>query len=468
MKAKIQKILYYSEWNNPAVEWVFRFFSSTIGCTFCATKEIDQAVIVYTKAPAQKEQHHIPLREEYYDKKQRFCLYNGYWVPEAARRRAFPLDYVGLVFRLLTLMDELNVPDAQRDALGNLPLDLRIPRLQFCDRPMVDEAVQSFKQELIARHLLQEEDLLPRWPGGKRYAVVITHDTDGPCLLEPKELAKAGAKGIMRRDGMEARAFVEGVHRLLTRGSDPYFNFSQWAAFEQSLGTRSAFYIYMKGKQVPDHVHNPLYRVSTSRAKWRVLHELVDRGWEIGLHSSIHALERDEYIREEKDELERFLGQPVRGHRSHYWSIDWRHPDNSLRRLAAIGIGYDCSIAWKGVPGFRSATVTPYHPYDFQHHSGLALLEIPTNLMDGHLFEYYQRTEPYLWFALMTQHVKTHGGVLNLDWHTRTWVDRFSYRGWRTFLVEQLQKLVHMNEAWFATPKELYDHWLARERQIEG
>lgn len=468
MKTKIQKISYYSEWHNPAVEWVFRFFSSAIGCTFCPAKEIDQAVVVYTKAPAQKEQFHIPFRREYYDRTQRFCLYNGYWVPETACKSAFPLDYVGLVFRLLTLMDELNIPDTQRDSLGNLQLYRQIPRLEFGDRPMADEAVQSLKQELVARHLLQEGDLLPRWPRGKRYAVVITHDTDGPCLLEPKELAKAGAKGMMRRDGKEARAFAAGVYRLLTRGPDPYFNFSQWAMFEQSLGAKSAFYIYVRGKQVPDHVHNPLYRVSASRAKWRVLHELVDRGWEIGLHASIHALDRDEYIREEKDKLEQFLGQPVRGNRSHYWSLDWRHPDASLRRLAAIGIMYDCSIAWKGMPGFRSATVTPYHPYDVQQHGSLALLEIPTNLMDGHLFEYQQRTEPYGWFALMAQHVKTHGGVLNLDWHTRTWVDRFSYHGWRTFLAGQLEKLAHTNEAWFVTPQELCDHWLARERQIEG
>jgi len=468
MIANMQKILYYAEWHSPAVEWVFRFFSSAIGCTFSPTHEMNQAVVVYTKTPGQREQLHIPFRPEYYDKQQWFCLYNGYWVPASARAAAFPLDYVGLVFRLLTLMDEQNVPDTQRDPLGNLQLHLQVPRLEFCNRPMVDEVVQSFKQGLVVRRILQEKDTLPRWPLGKRYAVVITHDTDGPCLLEPKELVKAGAKGLMRRDGMEAQAFLEGVRRLLTRGEDPYFNFSQWAAFEQSIGAKSAFYIYMRSKRTPDHVHNPLYHVRTSRAKWRVLHELADRGWEIGLHASIHALERDEYIQEEKDLLEQFLGQPVRGNRSHYWSIDWRHPDDSLRRLAAIGMLYDCSIAWKGVPGFRSATVTPYHPYDPQQHAGLTLLEIPTNLMDGHLFEYQQQTEPSLWFTLMTQHVKMHGGVLNLDWHTRTWVDMFSYHGWRTFFVQQLQKLVTMNEAWFATPEELCEHWMARERQIEG
>lgn len=465
---KTQKIYYYSEFNSHVVEWVFRFFSSAIGCTFCAVKELSQAAVVYAKAPGQGKQLHIPFRDEYYDQRQRFCLYNGYWVPETMRVAALPIDYVGLVFRLLTLMDELNVPKAQRDPLGNLQLDLQIPRLEFCDRPMVDEVVQAFKQELIAHQLLREDGLLPRWPDGKRYAVVLTHDTDGPCLLEPRELAKAGAKGLLRRDGMEARAFLAGVYRLATGGNDPYFNFSQWAACEQSLGARSAFYVYMRSKRVPDHRHNPLYRVSRSRAKWRILHELVDRGWEIGLHASIHALERNEYVQDEKAELERFLGQAVRGNRSHYWSIDWSHPNDSLRRLAAMGMLYDCSIAWKGVPGFRSATVTPYHPYDAQNHQGLTLLEIPTNVMDGHLFEYQRQTDPSSWFVSITQHVRAFEGVLNLDWHTRTWVDKFSYRGWRTFLVRQLQKLVDTNEAWFTTPQALCEHWLAREQQIEG
>ena len=469
LKRKAQKIFYYSEFDHPAVDWVFKFFSTAIGCTFYPATELRQASVVYTSISVEAEQVHIPVWHEYYDQQRTDCaLHDGYWIPETRREVACSIDYVGLVFRLLTLMDELNVPESARDPLGNLPLDLQLPRFTFCDRPMVDEVVQAFKKKLIEHHILREEESLPRWLGGKRYAVVITHDTDGPCLLESKELLKAGFKGLLRGNAMEGRAFLEGSRRIVAGRSDPYFNFSKWAAFEHLLGAKSAFYIYMKCQQVPNHIHNPLYRVSTSSAKWSILRELVDRGWEIGLHASIHALEQDHYVRAEKEALEQFLGQPVAGNRSHYWSIDWNRPDDSFRRLVAMGLIYDCSLAWKDVPGFRSATVTPYHPYDPQNRQGFTLLEIPTNLMDGHLFEYQQATDPHQWFASITKHVRTHGGVLNLDWHTRTWVDKFSYRGWRTFLVQQLKKLVETKEVWFTTPKELCEYWLARERQLEG
>ena len=59
---------------------------------------------------------------------------------------------------------------------------------------------------------------------------------------------------------------------------------------------------------------------------------------------------------------------------------------------------------------------------------------------------------PYAQLASLVDHVKTYGGVLNIDWHTRTWVDKFSYAGWRSFIVTELAKLTENGEAWFTTP----------------
>src|SRR5690348_2957814 len=98
MRTKTQKICYYSECNHQVVEWVFRFFSSAIGCTFCAVKDLSQAAVVYAKAPGQEKQLHIPFRGEYYEQQQSFCLSNGYWVPEEQRAASFPIDYVGMAF----------------------------------------------------------------------------------------------------------------------------------------------------------------------------------------------------------------------------------------------------------------------------------------------------------------------------------------------------------------------------------
>ncbi len=237
------------------------------------------------------------------------------------------IDYIGLISRLLTLTDELNRPDDARDELGNLAPGLYFPRLAFRDHPSVDEAVQTLKQQLVEHNLLRIDELLPRWPNEKRYAVLITHDTDGPCLLEPKELCKAGLKGLVRLNIPEMQAFIEGSRKILTKGRDPYFNFSNWAEFEQIFSTQSAFYIYVRSREVPDHIHNPLYHVDKSREKWNILSSLAELGWEIGLHVSINALQKDHYIQAEKTILEDFLGKQVVGARCHYWSMNWRNPN---------------------------------------------------------------------------------------------------------------------------------------------
>lgn len=462
----MQKILYYSEMKDSAVDWVFKFFSMAIGCAFQSTSEPHLAAVVYTNGLVDVEQLRIPIWHKYYDSTAEHCLgSNGYWVPREMRDAEAPVDYVGLVFRLLTLVDELTIPTEARERFGNL-LRVNFPRSEFRNRPMVDEAVQALKQQLVERGFLQESELLQRWPGGKHYAILLTHDTDGPCLLEPMELAKAGVKAVIRRDKRHMQTFLEGSRRLITGGPDPYFNFSHWATFEQALGATSAFYIYVKSKGVPNHLNNPVYHVKKTKAKWNILHELVDRGWEIGLHSSIYGLEKDEYIRAEKSDLEDFLGKPIVGNRGHYWRINWRNPTESFRRLEAAGMIYDCSMAWKDSPGFRSGTVIPYHPYDAARGAGLKLLQIPTSIMDGHLFEYQKESNPHTWFALIVEHVRSHGGVLNLNWHTRTWVDKFWYVGWKSCLAEELVKLAETGEAWFTTPRDLSKHWLAREQQL--
>ena len=463
----MKHLSYYSEIKDPAVDWVFRFLSTAIGCRFYPVTELDQASVVYSNLPAQGDQLQIPIWTPCYNGTYtHFILPIGYWLPDYAAVSAVSTDFISLVLRLLTLADEIALPDNMRDRLGNLSTHSAFPRSAYGDLPMVDMAVQQFKQKLVERGLLREDELLPRWPKGKRYAVLITHDTDGPCLLDTRELVKAGIKGFFAFDTPEKQAFFEGCRGRILGNSDPYFNFSRWAEFEQSLGVTSAFYIYVKSKGVPGHIHNPPYRVKKSDSKWDILHELADRGWEIGLHSSIHALRNDSYLQTEKKDLENFLGETVVGNRCHYWRINWRDPSESLRSLESVGITYDCSIAWKDRPGFRSGTVTPYHPYDPKQSYNLRLLEIPTNIMDGHLFQYQKKSDPSTGFASIVQSVKKYGGVLNLDWHTRTWVDHFSYAGWRSFLVEKLVELAESGEGWFTTPRNLSEFWLSREKQI--
>lgn len=457
------QLLYFSEEVNPSVDWVFRYFSLVLGCAFQRTTELHRASVVYANRSEVTGQLCIPVWREYYQPAAEHCLNRGgYWVPREMRDTEMLIDYVGLTFRLLCLCDELALPSHARDASGNLSSSYVFPRMDLGNRPMVDEALSMFKQTLVERGLLPASEFQPRWPDGKQYALLMTHDTDGPCLLEFPELAKAGLKGFIKGNRREREAFWAGSRQRLTGGPDPYFNFASWAAFEQTLDARSAFYLYAHSAHVPGHIHNPPYHLKKSRAKWDILRELSQRGWEIGLHTSIHAIEDVSYIQAEKRKLEDFLGQAVAGSRSHYWRINWQNPEESFRRLQEAGLSYDCSMAWRTAPGFRSGTALPYYPFDSSRGQGFDLLEIPTSVMDGHLFQYQAESDAHSLFTAIVKQVKECGGVLNLDWHTRTWVNRFSYTDWRRFLVQELQEIASTGEAWFTTPGKLADHWRQR------
>lgn len=464
----MQQIPYHAQRNAPQVEWVFQFFSLALGCAFVPVTDPEQAAIIYGERPIAPGQVHIPIWQACYNAHEPHDITPQGYLPQAMPATSGPRDSVGLVFRLLNLLDEQALPEQVRDPLGNLTPGGAFRSGEARLRPLADEAVQAFKQLLVEQGLIKEAELLPRWPEGKQFAVLITHDTDGPCLLEPMELAKAGIKGMLRSDQPELHAFLQGIKCRVTGAPDPYFAFAHWADFEASIGAKSAFYLYAKCASVPRHLHNPYYQISSHKARWKILRQLADRGWEIGLHSSIHGLETDHYLRAEKNKLETVLGAPIIGNRAHYWSIDWRNPLTSFRRLAALGFVYDASLAWKDSPGFRSGTTLPYYPYDPETGKSLKLLELPTTIMDGHLFQYQAATDPHTLFGKVVQQVQQHGGVLHLDWHTRTWADRFTYAGWRSFLQKELSHLADTGAAWFTTPQELNAHWRKRQQRLQG
>ena len=375
-------------------------------------------------------------------------------------------DLVAGAARLLTLVEERQVrPEGRRDGgvfpVGSLPPSRR----SVLAEPLVEWHAQELRRRLDGARKLPAT-LAPRWPHGKSYGVSVTHDSDGPRLHQPAELAKAAAKFLLRRSRTEGEAFIEGVRTRLLRRPDPYFAYDQWAAFESNLGFRSAFYLYMPSS-APTHPRDPPYHVD-GHPRWHILRDLVDDGFEVGVHAGIRASEGREHLADERTRLGSWLGQPIRGVRHHYWRLDWNDPISTLRHHSAVGYQYDCSIAWLDRPGLRAGTSAPYHPFDALAGGPLALLELPTTIMDGHLFEYMRLNEQAALRAALNvgASIARAGGLLNLDWHERTWCNQFSYRGWRSVLVALLDQLVRDGDAWFATPTEVADWWTSRERAL--
>jgi hypothetical protein len=384
-----------------------------------------------------------------------------WWVP-VRRAEDRPVDLVGGIARLLNLLDESQVADGERGVDGVFMVSALPPaRGAMYASPMVDWHVAELGR-LLRTAGVDIASGEPRWPNGARYAVVLTHDTDAAGLHDLRELLRVCVRAARYRSPWMLAATISAAVGWLRRSPDPQFQFAGWASLERAMGVRSAFYLHARdGRQ--RHVHDPTYAVD-GHPRWKVLGDLVEAGWEVGVHAAIESGRASAQLARERELLEAVVRHPVRGLRHHYWRLDWRAPWRTFRHHVEAGYTYDTSIAWRDRHGFRAGTSQPYRPLDPERRSTLDILELPTTVMDGHLFEYLGLTSAEATATLrrLATTVSDAGGVLNLNWHQETYGNRHAHRGWRDTYENVVRELADAPDAWIATPYEVAGWWLER------
>ena len=374
-------------------------------------------------------------------------------------------DLVGGMFRLLTLADEADVSETSRNRLGVFDtLSLPDERRAGARRPYVEHHL-----DILWRQIEQwRPDLrrVPRWPDGKRWAVVLTHDTDAVSLGRPGALLYNAGKLVLRRERVRLGMLAAGLRHWRSPMDDPYFGFTTWRRIENDWGIKSAFYLFVKPRHVPRHVHDSRSAVTDRGIDPGLFREMADAGWEFGLHASILTRHAPHGFAESRRMLEDLLQRPVLGLRHHYWAVDWTAPWKTFRQQAEAGFVYDTSIAWRDVPGLRAATCLPYRPFDPERRTAVDLWELPTALQDGHLL---QATDPEGALATaegMLEEIRDIEGVLVLNWHTEAANSPYDRAGYREVLERLLNRVLAESDAWITTPGRLVEHWTARERLV--
>jgi hypothetical protein len=64
------------------------------------------------------------------------------------------------------------------------------------------------------------------------------------------------------------------------------------------------------------------------------------------------------------------------------------------------------------------------------------------------------------------ERVRRVGGMLALNWHTESAMDRYRYRNQSAVLKRLLRRLREDSDAWFTVPWELTQHWMERQRRL--
>lgn len=382
-------------------------------------------------------------------------------------------DLIGGTFRLLTFADERQVGDADRDRRGVFLTSALSPaRGAIAQNPVVEHHASTILECLLAARPRLAEARLPRWPDGKHYALVLTHDVDHLHLGALPELLTNALKFALRREQVYFRLWLRGLSYIGRLSRNPFFAFREWQAWEAARGFRSAFYLFVRPRGVPADINDCKSSVASRRVDWAALRQLAAEGWEFGLHPSIHVKQTNGAFEAARVWLERNLDAPIDGIRHHYWAIDWRRPYLTYRQHIAAGFLYDSSIAWREAPGFRAATCLPFLPFDLDADRELAIQVLPCCLMDGHVLyantagQLRDRDAAIADGRRILSTVRAHGGAAVVNWHSETAFNRLPYDGFVDALDGILAPALADGDAWLATPRELVDHWRRRAQAI--
>lgn len=215
------------------------------------------------------------------------------------------------------------------------------------------------------------------WPGGKSFAVVLSHDVDF-LPVRPLDNATQGAKTVLRhllrqRDPADAWRAAAGWLAATARGRDPYGCVPEIIARERAMGVRSSFQVAV-GHRHPNDVN---YRIEDDKVR-DYLSAITAAGFDLCLHGSYRSTENPQWYVDEADLLSRRLARPL-GSRQHFLSFDY---DHLFAAQEQAGIEYDMSMGFPDRTGPRAGFSYPYFPYNLREDRPYRVLQISLFLMD--------------------------------------------------------------------------------------
>jgi len=331
-------------------------------------------------------------------------------------------------------------------------------------RPVVDE------------NHLQNGGQKPIWPGGKQFAVCLTHDVDAVSSYSPRQSLRAIQKQLLHGGSpIEIiKAFLRAGINLARAGikRDPLHFFERWLGLEKEVGSHSTFFFWPGWRNVAKHHHtdctyelfDPVVFDNQKCTVAEMIREIDRQGWEIGLHPSWYSFDDADELKRQKDSLEQALGKEVISIRQHHLHYDIRV---TPAVQAQAGFLYDSSLGFNDNIGFRFGTSYPWHLYDLKAEKKLPLKEIPLIVQDGAMLDQNKglrldEDTAFQYVHQITETLEKVGGVLTLLWHP----DKIIFPDWWQ-LYQRTLKYLQQKDPWFACLREIGE-WSTHARSSIG
>jgi hypothetical protein len=368
-------------------------------------------------------------------------------------------DALGPVWRSLAREEELR-PETRAAFVAGRAAGSWVEGHGLVELPWIDRCAQFFEALL---DLKGESRLLPRWPGGARWAVALSHDVDMlfkwrlrsalRLLLTTPALALSGRWRRLARLWRELLARLRG-------GEDPWFLVDELMDLEARLGLHSTLLFLAES-----HDHQT-YRYRIARPVVQaLLRRVLDNGFELGLHAGWHTLGDRDRLLDEKRRLEAITSRPVSLVRQHWLRFD-RELSWSDQELAEFRV--DGSLGWNDRPGFRAGTSLPFHPWCFKDRRPRRLLTVPLALMDSQLYDEQglDGTRARAASEALIERLRRARGLLGLNWHPHVLCEA-DFPGRRGHYLDLLEQAAAEGAALLSLGA-VAEHWLRRESLRRG
>lgn len=338
--------------------------------------------------------------------------------------------------------------------------------------PTVDIHIGLLREWIVDAGICLVE--IPPVPSGYGFIACLTHDVDFVNIrdhelldrsvlgfiarsLFPNNLRNTRSEIVWSRILRNWRALLSLPAVYLGLSRDIWFDIDRYMDLERGLGS-TFYFIPLKGHagesrdRTEPHWRAASYDVKEYQA---LVNELKRERAEIGVHG-IDAWQDTNLAAREGSILRSLCGEESIGIRMHWLYFS----QESAKMLEEAGFDYDSTIGYNEANGFRSGTTQV-----FCLPGSSKLLELPLNVMDTALF-YSKRmglseAEAMEQCKKLITTLRSYGGVLTINWHTRSLSPE---RNWDSFYLELLD-LLKMERVWFATAKAAVA-WFRKRRQI--
>lgn len=279
--------------------------------------------------------------------------------------------------------------------------------------------VNYYFEELITR--FNESDVSKLSKRHERAILFLSHDIDrinsgwlegGFDALKKGRLLKA-LKGVVDR----------------VRGKDPWNNLGELAAFEESRGCTSTFFILPKRDK-----ENADYALKQPGLQDKLI-TLFEKGFEIGVHGTKGSHQSSTQLSRDCKALN---STPV-GNRFHFLHFSWK---KTVQVLEDSNLEYDASLGFYDEVGFRNGFVHPFFLFNHEELRCTQVLEIPLNAMDTTFRKkgYLQVSNAEITILIrdMVLEVQKFGGVFSLLWHNN-YFSPYKFGRWRALYISLLK-----------------------------